>query len=70
MVPGFFFFGLKKHFIWLCWVLVAACGIFSFNTQDLVPQTGIQPGPLHGELGVLATGPPGKSLVSVLSLQD
>ena len=68
------FFIKKKTqylFIWLCWVLVAACGIFSFNIRDLVPpKKGSNLGPLHWELGVLATEPPGKSLIPVLSLQD
>ena len=47
---------LKKIFllIWLCWVLAAACGIQFFDQ-------GSNPGPLHWELRVLATGPPGKS---------
>ena len=39
-------------FIWLCWVLIAACGIF--------PNQGSNPGPLRWEHKVLATGPPGK----------
>ena len=46
--------------IWLCWVLVgalellvAACGI-QFCNQ------GLKPGPLHWELEVLVTGPPGR----------
>ena len=48
---------LKKNclFIWLCQVLVAAHGI-------QFPDQGLNPSPLHWELGVLATGPPGKSL--------
>ena len=43
---------------------------FFFNTYfhlfgctgmwDLVSRPGIEPGPLHRELGILATGPPGK----------
>ena len=40
----------KQLFIWLCWVLVAACGTFSCNTrtlscgmQELVPWPGIEP---------------------------
>ena len=46
---------LKKYlFIWLCWVLLVACGIY-------LPDQGSNPGPLHLELRVLATGPPGKS---------
>ena len=62
-------------FIWLCWVLVAAggifvvvcgiftvaCGIFSCSMRALVPWAGIEPGPLHWEYGVLNAGPPGKS---------
>ena len=36
-------------------LLVAACGIW-------FPDQGLNPGPLHWELGVLSTGPPGKSL--------
>ena len=55
----------------LCCVgsLVEACGIFncgmwtlSCNMWDLVPQLGIEPGPLHWERGVLSSGPAGKSL--------
>ena len=33
-----------------------------FSMRDLVPWPGIEPGPLHWELGVVATGPPGRSL--------
>ena len=40
---------------WLCWVLVAACGI-KFHDQ------GLNPGPLRWECGVLATGQPRESL--------
>ena len=32
----------------------------SCGMQDLVPQPGIEPGPLHWELGVSAPGPPEK----------
>ena len=34
-------------FVWLCWVLVAACRIFDlhWSTQDLVPRAGIKPRP-------------------------
>ena len=42
------------YFIWLCWVLVAVHGIW-FCHQ------GSNPGLLHWELGVLATGPQGIS---------
>ena len=43
-------------FIWLHQVLVAVCGIL-FSDQ------GLNLCPLHWEYGVLATGPPGKSLM-------
>ena len=35
---------------------------------DLVPWPGIEPGPLHWQHGVLATGPPGKSLFVVFTM--
>ena len=41
-------------FTWLYQVLVVACGI-------LFPDQGLKLGPLHQELGILATGPPVKS---------
>ena len=47
-------FKKKYLFLWLSQVLVAACGI-------QFPDQGLNPSPLHWELGVLATGPPGKS---------
>ena len=58
-------------FIWLCWVFFVTHGVFdscgrwvpSCGTWELVPWSGIEPGPLHWECGVLATGPPEKSLV-------
>ena len=56
----------KKKFIWLCWVLVAAPAIFTCGMWELVPRPGIESGPLHRELGLLATGPPGKSPNTVL----
>ena len=40
--------------------------IFSCNMWDLVPWPGIKLCPLHWELRVLATGPPGKSLSNLL----
>ena len=42
-------------FIQLLWFLVAICGIY-------FPNQGTNPGPLHCEHRVLASGPPGKSL--------
>ena len=41
-------------FICLCWVSIAACGIW-------FPDQGLNGGPLHWEQRVLVTGPPGKS---------
>ena len=51
-----FFYNVLKIFlllIWLHWILVAVCGI-------QFPDQGSNPGPLHWEHRVLATGPPGK----------
>ena len=55
MLPssGLFFFFLKKIFIWLCQVFVAACGI-------QFPDQGLNLGPLHWDCRVLASAPPGK----------
>ena len=39
-------------FFWLYQVLTAVCGLW-------FPEQGWNPGPLHWELEVLATGPPG-----------
>ena len=41
-------------FIWLHWILAAACGIFSCNMKDLVPWPGVKPASLHWDHGVLA----------------
>ena len=66
-----FFFFFKYLFIWLCQVLIAAHGIFdlcckvwSLNCSmwDLIPWPGMEPGPLHCQHGVLATGSSGKYL--------
>ena len=46
--------------IWLHRVLIVACGI-------LVPRSGMEPGALHWELRVSATGRPGKSLHFLLN---
>ena len=53
----------KKKLICLLSVLVASRQVFSFHctTWDLLPWREIEPGPLHWEHGVLATGPPEKS---------
>ena len=78
---------LKKYlFIYLfrlCWVLVAAPGIFvaacgllvvaCMRTQlqhacrILFPDKGLNLGPLHWEHGVLPTRPPGKSLYMIFT---
>ena len=39
-----------------CYIQSLICGLW-----DLVPRPGIEPRPLHWELGVLIAGPPGKS---------
>ena len=41
--------------------LDVACELLSSSMWDLVPDQGSNLGRLHWELGVLATGPPGKS---------
>ena len=59
----------KKYylFIWLCWVLVAACRIFSCSIWDLVPWPGTELGALlPWEQEVLATGPSGKVCRGIL----
>ena len=63
-------------FIWLCQILVATHRTFSCAYELLVMACGIQfpdqalnPGPLHWELRGLATGPPGRSLQLILSVQ-
>ena len=50
----------KNVFIYL-----AALGL-NCSMWDLVPQSGIEHGCLHWQHYVLATGPPGKSLITVL----
>ena len=52
---------LKK--IRLRWVLVFACGIFSYSMWYLVPWPGIKLRPPCTGNAVLATGPPGKPLL-------
>ena len=57
---------LKKFFcvcvFWLCQVLVAAWNLLVVAYRLWFPDQRSNPGPLHWECGVLATGPPGKSL--------
>ena len=47
--------------LWHVESLDVACKLLSCSMWDLVPDQGSNLGPLHWELGVLATGPPGKS---------
>ena len=58
-VPGF----LKNIdlFIWLCRVSGVARWMLCCGIWNLVTWLGIEPGPLHWEHWILATGPPGKS---------
>ena len=50
--------------MWLCWVFVAAPRVFDVHCGRwvLVPWPGINPGPLHWEPEVLATGQPTKEV--------
>ena len=43
--PGVFFFFFFNIYIWLCWVLVLAFGIFSCCMRNVVPWPGIEPRP-------------------------
>ena len=45
-------------FLFSCSMPTLSCGV-----QDLAPRLGIKPGPLPWECRVLATGPPGKSVM-------
>ena len=68
-------------YLWLHWVLIVARGIFVAACRLLhcgmwtqlqhacgiqFPNQGSNPGPLHWVHGVLPTGPPGKSLHSII----
>ena len=58
------YYFLKKIYLftyWLCPILVAAHGIFSFSVWELVLRPGVKARPLHWECRVLVTAPPGKS---------
>ena len=64
----FFFYIYFYLFLWLCWVLVVACKIFSCGMWtlscgmwDLVPWPGIKSTPLHWEHRVSATDHQGSS---------
>ena len=72
----FFFLNIYFYlFLWLCWVLVVACKIFSCGMWtlscgmwDLVPWPGNETG--HWGCRVLATGPPGRSLQDSFQTSD
>ena len=50
-----FIFNIYFHFsIWLHWVLVVACGVLDHHCS-MFPDQRLKPGPLHWELGDLAT---------------
>ena len=53
----------KTLFIWLHWVLVAACEVVEllYGGASSLTRQGSNLGPLPWELGVSANGPPGKS---------
>ena len=48
----------------MCWVLVAACELLDVACGIQFPDKGSNPGPLYQEYRVLATEPPGKSIVA------
>ena len=64
----FFLNRLILLYIYLFAVPDLSCGMRSlrYSMWDLVPCQGLNPGPLHWELGALATGPPGKSPSSLV----
>ena len=69
-----FVFVFARSWLWHMKSLVSACGIFLVSACELFvvacgiqfpvqfPDWGLNPGPMNWEHGVLATGPPGKSL--------
>lgn len=46
---GAFILFFKHLCVWLHWVLVTACELFSCSVWDLVLHQGFEPGPLHWE---------------------
>ena len=63
---GFAFLTLlfKYLFIWRCWVSAVALRTFTAACGIWLPDQALNGGPLRGECGVSATGPPGKPLHS------
>ena len=64
---GWYDYLFKKLYIYL-YTYLAMLGLSCKHTGSLAvawgisaPWPGVEPGPLHWERGVLATGPPGKS---------
>ena len=72
------YYYLKYLFIWLCWVLVAARGIFGCSMQtlswglwELVPWTGIEPGlPALGAWSLIFCCSLAKSCPTLCDLMD
>ena len=59
---SFFPVSFFPSFLSLCWVLVAACGIFSCSIWGLVPWPGIEPGsPMLGMWSLSHWTPSGRS---------
>ena len=57
----YLFIWLHQVFIEAHWIFITACGLFSLAYVISFPDQGLNLGPLHWALRVLATGPPGKS---------
>ena len=56
--------GKQVHtYTFICIYFLFGCAGLCRSTQDPVPWPGLEPGPPRWQCGVLATGPPGKSLV-------
>ena len=63
--PLHIFIYFLNIFIYECIHLFGWTRFFSCGMWDLVPDHRLNPGPQHWECKVLATGPPGKSLLSI-----
>ena len=60
---------LLRLFIWLPWVLLAACRIFQLWAWGMyLPHQGLNPSLLHWTLRVLTTGPPGSPVADIFHL--
>ena len=58
--PLHFFLSIFLLQFWLCWDLLWL--LYFWYMGSYLPNQGLNPGPLHRELGALPTGSPGKSL--------